>query len=87
VVAVRTGAAAAAVEVFPSAFTHGLTVRLPAAELTLLAPDGRPLRQQQPTNSPAQDLAWPGTTELPAGLYLLRTVLDGQASLHRGVKQ
>jgi hypothetical protein len=84
-VAVRTGAGA--VEVFPSAFTQGLTVRLPAAELTLLAPDGRPLRQQQLTNSPAQGLAWPGTTELPAGLYLLRTVLDGQASLHRGVKQ
>jgi hypothetical protein len=88
VVAVRTGAAA--VEVFPSAFTQSLTVRLPAAaaaELTLLAPDGRLLRRQQFTNSPAQDLAWPGTAELPAGLYLLRTVLDGQASLHRVVKQ
>jgi hypothetical protein len=53
----------------------------------LLAPDGHLLRQQQLTNSPAQGLAWPGTAELPAGLRLLRTVLDGQASLHRGVKQ
>ena len=88
VVAVRTGAAAVAV--FPSVFDQTLTVRLPAAATTtlaLLAPDGRVLRQQQLAESPAQDLALPGVAALPPGLYLLRVVLDGQASLHRVVKQ
>jgi hypothetical protein len=88
VVAVRTGAAA--VVVFPSVFDQALTVRLPAAEsinLALLAPDGRVLHQQQLANSPAQELTPPGLAALPPGLYLLRVVLDGQASLHRVVKQ
>ncbi|TVT40236.1 hypothetical protein FNT36_12160 [Hymenobacter setariae] len=87
VVAVRTGAAA--VVVFPSVFDQALTVRLPAAgttTLALLAPDGRVLHQQQLAESPAQDLALPGLAALPPGLYLLRVVLDGQASLHRVVK-
>jgi hypothetical protein len=87
VVTVRTGAAAVAV--FPSVFDEALTVRLPAAGLTtlaLLAPDGRVLHQQQLAGSPAQDLAMPIAT-LPAGLYLLRVVLDGQPSLHRVVKR
>lgn len=87
VVAVRTGAAAVAV--FPSVFDEALTVRLPAAgrtALALLAPDGRVLYQQQLAESPAQDLAMPLAT-LPAGLYLLRVVLDGQPSLHRVVKR
>ncbi|MFD1873802.1 hypothetical protein [Hymenobacter bucti] len=87
VVAVRTRAAAVAV--FPSVFDQALTVRLPAAastSLALLAPDGRVLRQQQLAGSPAQDLALPGLAALPPGLYLLRVVLDGQASLHRVVK-
>ncbi len=88
VVAVRTGAAAVAV--FPSVFDQALTVRVPAAgslALALLAPDGRMLHQQQLANSPAQELALPGLAALPPGLYLLRVVLDGQASLHRVVKQ
>ena len=88
VVAVRTGAAA--VEVFPSVFTQSLTVRLPAAraaEFTLLAPDGRLLRRQPLAGGPAQEVVLPSLAELPAGLYLLRTVLDGQASLHRVVKE
>jgi hypothetical protein len=87
VVAVRTGAASVAV--FPSVFDEALTVRLPAAgrtALALLAPDGRVLHQQQLAESPAQDLAMPLAT-LPAGLYLLRVVLDGQPSLHRVVKR
>jgi len=88
VVAVRTGAAAVAV--FPSVFDEALTVRLPAASrttLALLAPDGRLLHQQQLAESPAQDLALPSLAALPPGLYLLRAVLDGQASLHRVVKR
>ncbi len=88
VVAVRTGAAA--VEVFPSVFDQSLTVRLPASgttELTLLAPDGRVLRQQQLAAAPAQEIAVPDLSALPPGLYLLRTVVDGQPSLHRVVKQ
>jgi hypothetical protein len=87
VVAVRTGAAA--VEVFPSVFDHSLTVRLPAgtAALTLLAPDGRVLHQQQLAAAEAQDVALPGLATLPPGLYLLRTVVDGQPSLHRVVKR
>jgi hypothetical protein len=88
VVAVRTGAAA--VEVFPSAFDQRLTVRLPAAgaaALTLLAPDGRVLHQQQLAAAEAQDVLLPGLAALPPGLYLLRAVVDGQSSLHRVVKQ
>lgn len=88
VVAVRTGAAAVAV--FPSVFDQALTVRLPAAgrtALSVLAPDGRVLHQQQLADSPAQELVVPGLATLPPGLYLLRVVLDGQASLHRVVKQ
>jgi hypothetical protein len=88
VVAVRTGAAAVAV--FPSVFDEALTVRLPAAgstALALLAPDGRLLYQQHLGALPAQDLALPSLATLPPGLYLLRVVLDGRASLHRVVKQ
>jgi hypothetical protein len=88
VVAVRTGAAA--VEVFPSVFDQHLTVRLPAAgavALTLLAPDGRVLHQQQVAAAEAQEVAVPGLAALPPGLYLLRAVVDGQPSLHRVVKQ
>nr|GFD46091.1 hypothetical protein [Tanacetum cinerariifolium] len=84
VVAVRTGAAAVAV--FPSVFDQALMVRLPAAgstALSVLASDGRVLHQQQLADSPAQELAVPGVATLPPGLYLLRVVLDGQASLHR----
>jgi len=87
VMAVRAGAAA--VEVFPSVFDEHLTVRLPAgaAALTLLAPDGRVLHQQQVAAAEAQDVAVPGLAALPPGLYLLRAVVDGQPSLHRVVKQ
>lgn len=83
-------AGAAAVEVFPSVFDQRLTVRLPAAGatvLTLLAPDGRVLHQQQMATAEAQDAALPGLATLPPGLYLLRAVVDGQPSLHRVVKQ
>ena len=55
--------------------------------LSVLAPDGRVLHQQQLADSPAQELVVPGLAALPPGLYLLRVVLDGQASLHRVVKQ
>ncbi|MGI4870020.1 MAG: T9SS type A sorting domain-containing protein [Janthinobacterium lividum] len=88
-VVLHTGAAA--VEVFPSVFTERLTVRLPAAgtaSLTLLGPDGRLLRQQELLASPeAQDVALADLAGLPAGLYLLRVVVDGQAVVQRVVKQ
>ena len=82
-------AGAAAVEVFPSVFDQRLTVRLPAAgaaALTLLAPDGRVLHQQQ-VAAEAQEVTLPGLAALPPGLYLLRAVVDGQPSLHRVVKR
>ena len=87
VVAVHTGAAA--VDVFPSVFDQSLTVRLPAgaATLTLLAPDGRVLHQQQLAAAEAQEVALPCLATLPPGLYLLRAVVNGQPSLHRVVKR
>ena len=88
VVAVRTGAAAVAV--YPNPTTSQLTVQLPALSqgtLTLLAADGRPVWQQQLAAGPGQQLALPGVAALPAGLYLLRAEVDGQAALHRVVKE
>lgn len=84
-------AGAAAVEVFPSCFADYLTVRLPAtgvASLTLLAADGRVVRQQAlPTSPEAQETALAGLADLPAGLYLLRVVVDGQPMVQRVVKE
>ena len=88
-VVVQTGAAA--VEVFPSCFADHLTVRLPtaaAASLTLLAADGRVVRRQElPASPEAQDAALASLADLPAGLYLLRVVVDGQALVQRVVKE
>lgn len=86
-VVVRTGAAA--VQVFPNPTAGDLSVQLPAAAhatLTLLAPDGRQLWQQQLADAPAQQVSVP-LAALPAGLYLLRAELDGQAVLRRVVKE
>jgi hypothetical protein len=87
VVTVRTGAAP--VQVFPNPATDQFTVQLPALEqatLSLLAADGRLLWQQHVAAAPAQPVAVPGIPTLPAGLYLLRVEVDGQALVHRVVK-
>lgn len=79
------------VQVFPNPATDQLTVQLPArgpAMLSLLAADGRFLWQQQVAAASApQQVAVPGFAALPAGLYLLRAEVEGQAIVHRVVKQ
>jgi hypothetical protein len=77
------------VQVFPNPATDQFTVQLPALEqatLSLLAADGRLLWQQHVAAAPAQPVAVPGIPTLPAGLYLLRVEVDGQALVHRVVK-
>jgi hypothetical protein len=89
VVALRTGAAAVAV--FPSVFDQGY-LRCGYSPRVV-----RPWRYFRPMAVYCTSSSWPSRrpknltvprlAALPPGLYLLRVVLNGQASLHRVVKQ